>query len=401
MTQSLTRLRGYERDNHSLRGFRAAASLHCHTHHSKEVLNFIPHYVAMIPVISRLFNSEMDRYLTVHGNKIDFASVWWTPPVSPRQVFEVETFQIESRLGLSALVSITDHDDIEAGLRLQALDAARRIPVSLEWTTPFGEGFFHLGVHNLPQERAIETVGELLKYTERSASAMTLRDLLASLNESPQTLVVLNHPLWDIEFIGAERHARCLRAFLAEHGQWIHALEINGFRSWRENQAVINLAEEIGLPVVTGGDRHGWAANTMLNLTRADSFEGLVAEIREDSRSEILIMPEYRESLIARTIGVVADVLRHYPNHPLGRSRWTDRVFMKLDENGAECPDTYALSHYWPNGGPKWVRAALWLLRMLGSREIRPALSLALGGERVSFDKMGYEGLTELQGRSL
>src|ERR1051326_5705573 len=110
-----------------LHGFRAAASLHCHTGFSKELLTFIPHYAARIPLVSRFFRAEMDRYLTVHKKTIDFARAYWTPPVSPRQVLEVETLHIESRLGLPAFVSITDHDDIEASLRLQVIDSGRRI----------------------------------------------------------------------------------------------------------------------------------------------------------------------------------------------------------------------------------------------------------------------------------
>jgi len=280
MKSILTRMHVYERGSGHLtaglsgltRGFRAAASLHCHTNSSREILTFIPHYAAMIPIVSRFFKTEMDRYLTLHGRTVDFAKAYWTPPVSPRQIIEIESLQIESRLGLPAFVSITDHDDIRAGLRLQVIDSGLCIPVSLEWTVPYKEGFFHLGIHNLPQEFAAEINRELMKYTDHSDGAMELRDLFVMLNEAPETLVVLNHPLWDIEFIGAERHQACLRAFLEEHGEWIHALEINGFRSWRENTSVMKMAEDLGYPVVTGGDRHGCQPNTLLNLTRADCF---------------------------------------------------------------------------------------------------------------------------------
>src|SRR5262249_50111838 len=97
---------------------------------------------------------------------------------------------------------------------------------------------------------ASDIVRELMKHTDGARDAMPLRGLLSLLNESPETLVVLNHPLWDIEFIGAERHRTCLTAFLAEHGEWIHAFEINGFRRWAENKAVMKLAEGCGFAVV-------------------------------------------------------------------------------------------------------------------------------------------------------
>lgn len=373
----------------TLHGFRAAASLHCHTSFSKELLTFIPHYASMIPVVSRFFRTEMDRYLTIHERTIDFGKAHWTPPVSPRQVLEVERLQIESRLGLPAFVSITDHDDIEASLRLQVIDSGRRIPISLEWTVPYGDGFFHLGVHNLPQDSATEIYRLLMKYTEQDVDAMSLRDLFVLLNETPEIMVVLNHPLWDIEFIGEKEHRACLCALLAEHGEWIHALEINGFRSWSENHAVLKLAEDCGFPVVTGGDRHGCQANTMVNLTRANSFADFVAEVREDQHSEVLLMPEYRNSLVARTIQVAADVLRDYPNHPLGQERWNDRVFIDIGDGCGR----HSLTRHWQGGGPRWVRVSLWMLRMLGTN-LQPALRLALTREAVKLEmaeRMSYE----------
>jgi hypothetical protein len=245
-------MQSYERRNGFRGGFNAGVSLHCHTYHSKELLTFIPRYVAKVPILARLFKNELERYLTLHGSTIDFGQAYWTPPVSPRQVFELETLQIEKELCLPALVSITDHDDIEAGLHLQVLDGANRVPISLEWTVPYGRGFFHLGIHNLPPESVTETARELKRYTDQTADAMKLADLLAMLNESPETLIVLNHPLWDIESIGAQEHNHALRGFLDEHGSRIHALEINGFRSWRENQTVLRLADELELPAVTG-----------------------------------------------------------------------------------------------------------------------------------------------------
>lgn len=382
MNSARTGLHIYEQATRLPLALRAAVSLHCHTHHSKEALTFIPHYAARIPVVARFFHSETDRYLTLHSRTIDFARAYWTPPVAPREVLEIETLQIESRFGLPALVSITDHDDIEAGLRLQVMDAANRIPISLEWTVPYKQGFFHLGVHNLPAEQAAEIARELAKHTERQTDALTLDELFAILNESPATLIVLNHPFWDIEFIGADAHADCLTAFLAEHGRSLHALEINGFRSWRENKAVLRLAEDEGFPAVAGGDRHGCQANTMLNLTRAQSFADYVAEVREDAHSEIVLMPEYRTPRLARTFEVMADVLRHYPQHSLGQPRWTDRVFIERLDGGGRC----ALSHYWQRGGPRWVRAAVWTMRSLGSRRVQPALRLALADEQVNYE---------------
>jgi len=51
---------------------------------------------------------------------------------------------------------------------------------------------------------------------------------------------------------------------------------------------------------------------------------------RHAGRSEILLMPEYRESRALRLLEAAADALRHYPNHPQGQAIWTDRVFVDL-----------------------------------------------------------------------
>ena len=380
MVSDLTRLRVYERRDHQpsyAKSFRAAVSMHCHTNHSKESLTFIPHYARRIPVLSRFYRSEMKRY----GGTIDYGRAWWTPPVTARQVFEMETLEVESRLGLPAIVSITDHDDITAGLWLQSLDSQGRIPISVEWTVPYGRGYFHLGVHNLPPDRASELMREMSAHSQTDGPPrrrMDLRDLLAWINEFPETLVVLNHPLWDMEFMGAQQHAVALGSFLGEHKAWVHALEVNGFRPWRENKAVMTVAKDFGLSAVSGGDRHGCRSNTMLNLTRAASFAEFVAEVREDGRSEILLMPEYRESLVLRTLEVVADVLRHYPSHPQGQFLWTNRVFIDLEDKGGR-----PLSDYWKRGGPAWVRAALWGLRAVGSQRIKPALRMAFSRESL------------------
>jgi hypothetical protein len=364
---------------------RAAVSLHCHTQYSKELLSFIPQQAAKIPFVAAMLRSELDRYLSIHGNNLDFAKAWWRPPASPRHVVEIERLQIEKEFGLPAMVSITDHDSIEAGLLLQVLDQSARFPISMEWTAPYEEGFFHLGVHNLPRDRATDIAAELLKYSNRAPDAMRLHDLLVMLDEAPEILTVLNHPFWDIEGIGQNRHSELLGAFLGDYESLIHAFEVNGFRSWKENAAVIRLAEDFGYPAVAGGDRHGLQPNVLLNLTRASSFEEYIAEIREDLHSDVMLMPEYRQSLIARTLEVAADVLSDYSahSHQSGvSSRWTDRVFADLSNGCGPCP----LSQLWPRGGPRWVRWAVWCVRMLGDRRLQPALRMALAQEKVGYE---------------
>lgn len=353
---------------------RSALSLHCHTHHSKEILDFIPQYAAQIPVVAKLFQREMVRYEARVGKPIDFTRAWWTPPVSAHDVWEAETQQIEERLQLQGFVSITDHDDIEAGARLQVLDLKNAVPISMEWTVPFGIGYFHLGVHNLSRDKAAHYSELLLSYT-RNPSICDLQDLLVLLHELPDVLVVLNHPLWDIENIGTERHNAALAEFVQTYGQWLHAFEWNGFRSWKENQAVLKMAEELGFPVVSGGDRHGCQPNTTLNITNSTSFTEFVAEVRAGF-SDCVVLPEYNESLIARTLEAAAEILREYQSFPLEQQVWTDRVFARLESG-----EVKSLSTIWQRGGPVWVRSAVWMMCFLGSRRVRPALRLALSSE--------------------
>jgi hypothetical protein len=290
-------------------------------------------------------------------------------------VLEAEIQQIEGGLGLESLVSITDHDDIRACTRLQVLHPELEIPVSLEWTVPFGPGFFHLGVHNLPPASSAEISTLLASYT-RNPHGGTLGDLLESLSSNPDTLLVLNHPLWDIERIGEAGHFQLLRDFLAANGQWIHAIEVNGYRSWSENKEAIKLADDYGFPIISGGDRHGGEANSMLNLTNAATFSEFAAEIRFDRVTELAILPSYKEPTVLRMLETVADVLKYYPGHPAGRRFWTDRIFWTL-EDGTVRP----MSFYWKKGGPAWVRASLGVMKIIGSRRARPAMRLVFARE--------------------
>src|SRR5262245_6638205 len=107
MNTSLTRF--YTIDSKQMGAFQSAVSLHCHTHHSKEKIDFIPHYASRIPVVANFFHFEMEQYRKRNGKKIDFTLGYWTPPLSARSVYESEMEQIEKRLGLRSIVSITDH----------------------------------------------------------------------------------------------------------------------------------------------------------------------------------------------------------------------------------------------------------------------------------------------------
>ena len=99
------------------------------------------------------------------------------------------------------MVSLTDHDTIKAPMLLRTVPSARQIPVSVEWTTPYGCSRFHLGVHNLPSARATEWMATLADYAANPSDAR-LTEILIALHEEPNVLVVFNHPMWDLYLVG-------------------------------------------------------------------------------------------------------------------------------------------------------------------------------------------------------
>ena len=104
-----------------------------------------------------------------HSIPVNYAAAYWTPPLTPRIAFDVESSQIEKKLGLMPLVSITDHDTIAAPMLLRTVAAARHIPVSVEWSAPFGgDQAFHFGIHNLPSDSGAAWMKTFEEYTAQS-----------------------------------------------------------------------------------------------------------------------------------------------------------------------------------------------------------------------------------------
>ena len=364
MTTS-TRILEFDRTS-SFSSYESAISLHSHTNRSREIMTPVPAYLDRIPVVSTLVRRQMESYARRNQREINFNEGWWQPPMTARALLDSETTQIARRLGLRSLVSITDHDDIGACLELRA-SVAPNLPISFEWTVPLPPGFLHLGVHNIPPADAWELFDSLAAFTAHPDAA-TLPYLLARVIADPETLLVLNHPLWDLARVGPLAHFAMLRRFMMAHGHAIHAVEINGYRAWKENTGAIQLAREYALPVVSGGDRHGRAPNSMLNLSNAKTFGGFARDVREKQESVVVILPEYRTSLVARKLAVISDATRRYPTYPAGQQRWTDRVF--YDRQGTSKP----LSTNWPTGGPLWVRACIRLFQFLTLRPVLPAM---------------------------
>jgi hypothetical protein len=344
---------------------RAAVSLHGHTNRSKESLQLIPELARKGPMLHEALEKQCRRSRI----PVNFARAYWTPPLTPKLAYETEKNQIENTLGLKSLVSLTDHDNIEAPILLRTARETSGTPISLEWSVPFAGTIFHLGVHNLPCGQAQSIMADLAAYT-RNPDDQRLCELLAMLDAIPNVLVVFNHPLWTQSCVGVYRDELALERFLSCAVQFLHAFEINATRSVKENTRVGELAEQWNRPLVSGGDRHGCAASGALNLTRAETFCEFVSEIREEQRSHVLLMPQYTEPVSVRTTRTLLDVIRNYPDYPLGSQRWDERIFHP-DENGG--PDR-PIASLW-KAPPAYVERILSGIRLLENAMVQRAMS--------------------------
>ena len=331
----------------AVRQFRTGVSLHSHTLHSHETLDFIYRLAQRIGCIRWIVREGEAQYSARHGSRLDLRRAWWTPPCAPYDAWSLERRQIEDRLQLAPLVSLTDHDNIDAPLSLHTLETCRDIPVSFEWTVPCCGTFFHLGVHNLRAETAVATFSEMQRAAQQDSDIF---ELLESIAAHRGALVVFNHPCWDEKGIGADGHAEATAYFLRRYGRFIHALELNGLRPWKENKQVLQLARAVAKPVVSGGDRHALEPNTMLDLTNARTFAEYVEQVRS-GWSHVLITNQYRESFALRILRSLEEILQDYDGHGRGWRRWTDRVFYRCDDNVVR-----PISSLFPRGLPRPIQ---------------------------------------------
>jgi hypothetical protein len=364
------------REPGAAKGFTTGVSLHSHTNQSKETLDFISELSKDWSVLQPVMRWAEQRCRRLTGIDPDYARSYWTPPLTPSLAFDLERRQIEEKLQLPGLVSITDHDDIQAPMLLRTVAASRHIPVSVEWTVPFGITAFHLGVHNLPSATGAAWMARLAAFTAMPVATRApklLKEMLAELDELPGVLIVFNHPLWDLYRVGAERHEVLVNEFLAVHGQYVHALELNGLRDWKENREVSTLAGKWNQLAISGGDRHGVEPNANVNLTRAKSFSEFVYEVRRERQSHVLFMPQYAEPWKHRILQSTMAAIRNYPDFPEGSRTWDERVYHP-DAEGRMQP----LSELWTRGrAPAFCRTALAIVRVMGARPISSGLRMA------------------------
>jgi hypothetical protein len=362
------------RDQNAQRGYKTGVSLHGHTNQSQETLDFLANFGNQYPVMRPLLSRLERRSESMYGVRINYAASYWTPPMTPKLAYDLEREQIE-KLDLASMVSITDHDNIRAPMLLRTVPSARQIPVSVEWSAPYGTQSFHLGVHNLPSARATEWMRTLEDYTA-NPNDKRLTEILIALHNEPNVLVVFNHPMWDLYLVGPEKHEFLVNEFLQKNGAYLHALELNGLRHWDENRRVRRLADKWNMLLISGGDRHGVEPNANINLTNAASFTEFVHEIRREKKSDILFMQQYAEPWKHRILQSAIDAIRHYPEFPQGSRTWDERVYHP-DANGVVRP----LSELWPNGkAPRAMLLCIGLVQMMGR-------GLVSGGLRIAWSE--------------
>ncbi len=360
------------KDQDAPESYVTGVSLHSHTNQSRETLDFLANLGNKISLIRSTIQRFEARARNNHRIHVDYAASFWTPPLTPRLAFDLESKQIE-KIGLDPLVSLSDHDNIHAPMLLRTVASARHIPVSVEWSVPYGgDQSFHLGIHNLPSESGPAWMQRFEHFTANPSDAY-LTAILHELHALPNVLIVFNHPMWDLYLVGAARHAQLLRKFMQENGPYLHALELNGLRSWKENRAVRTMAREWTRLLISGGDRHGLEPNANINLTNARTFTEFVHEIRYEQQSHVLFMPQYAEPWKHRVLRSTLDVVRDYPDFPLGSRRWDERVYHP-DAEGISRP----VSELWPTGlAPNYVRYSIAFVRLLGSRPVSRSLRRA------------------------
>jgi len=359
-------------DQRAARGFRAGVSLHSHTNQSRETLSFLANVGARNAIFRPLLARMERRSQLNHGLPVNYAVAYWTPPLTPKLAFDLESGQI-ANLDLEPIVSISDHDNIKAPLLLRSVPSARQIPVSVEWSAPYG-GIqdIHLGIHNLPSAKAQEWMEILAGFTANPDDDR-LTEILAALNDEPDVLVIFNHPMWDLFTVGAEKHQLLVNRFLEKNGKFLHALELNGLRNWDENRATRQLAAQWNMVLISGGDRHGVEPNANINLTNASSFNEFVYEVRREKRSSVLFMPQYAEPWKHRILQSALDAIRDYPEFPQGSRTWDERVYHP-NGKGVDTP----LSELWPSGSAPWqMRWSLAMVKLLGQRPVSSGLRMA------------------------
>ena len=287
------------------REFPYAVSLHNHSCHSVERLASLNHVVKL--GFMQPLKGTLQRAFGLDGvPKLNYADVTYNPPYTPEEVYRIESAGV-SPLGFRGVhFAITDHDEYAGSLALlrNRPDLGRRIALSEELSVRFKGHLFHLGVSGL-QETGIEETHRAMQ----SAAVGGRHDELFEILHASGALVVLNHPLvpWGPGGVDGIPVAD----LMARYGWAVHALEFNGMRRPEENLRVLDLARQLGKPVIGGGDSHLLVPSSVVCLTRASCYTDFVAEVK-DGHSVPLIKGDYWAPLGWKLFLRVLCFIAHY-----------------------------------------------------------------------------------------
>jgi predicted metal-dependent phosphoesterase TrpH len=238
---------------------------------------------------------------------LNYAELKYNPPYTPVDLWSMELNGVR-HLGFDSIIfAITDHDNYAGGLELlKGQDSQRKnIALGEELSVKFQHHVFHLGITGL-READIAAVHQQLQAASHEERFDDLFDSLHALG----CLVVLNHPL--LPWGGQSTRQIPVLDLLTRFGWAIHALEYNGMRCRAENDDVLQLARQVGKPLVGGGDSHLLAASSIL-CASADALESshFIEEIKS-GRAIPLIKRDYYAPLGWKMFLRVLSFIAHY-----------------------------------------------------------------------------------------
>ncbi len=182
------------------------------------------------PFLARLENRSESNHA---GVRVNYSASYWTPPMTPKLAFDLESKQIED-LGIASVWSPSPRSrQHQARLHAAAYRSERSpdpgfrgVERALWRRTGFPSR------HTQPAQRQGCRVDadprELASTDNPSAARSAFGEILAALNDEPNVMVIFNHPLWDLFMVGKEKHQFLVNEFLLKYGNFMHALELNG-----------------------------------------------------------------------------------------------------------------------------------------------------------------------------
>src|ERR1700761_1368444 len=78
----------------AIRDYPTAVSLHSHTNQSKETLDFLANLGNQYPALRPVLGFYERRAREIHKIPMNYAAGYWTPPLTPRLAFDLESKQI-------------------------------------------------------------------------------------------------------------------------------------------------------------------------------------------------------------------------------------------------------------------------------------------------------------------